>query len=147
MRASEFHFRLLATRCPAATMRIFLFPFGALPSMLHKTHWLFSNEKSKTASKNRSRKLKRAQWCGNNKGVSNSDADWRFPVSSVLREGSRKHIMNRFFAGLFALALMAQAAPGVLGAQLNELQSGRVAKASPMYSQLTRSVERSMGMR
>ena len=35
--------------------------------------------------------------------------------------------MNRLFAGLFALVLMAQAVPAVFGAQLTDLQSGRVA--------------------
>jgi carboxyl-terminal processing protease len=35
--------------------------------------------------------------------------------------------MNRFFAGLFALVLMAQAAAPSFGAQLTDLQSGRVA--------------------
>src|SRR4051812_14617403 len=49
---------------------------------------------------------------------------WRFPVGSVLEEGSRKVNMNRFFASLFGLVLFAQTA---LAVQLTDLQAGTVA--------------------
>src|ERR1043165_2492511 len=65
---------------------------------------------------------------------------WRFPVGSVLEEGSRKVNMNRFLASCFALALLVQAsliaqkngapAPAESNAatpQLTEMQAGTVA--------------------
>src|SRR5688572_4010685 len=52
----------------------------------------------------------------------------RFLAITVFKEGNRKHIMNRFLGGLIAFVIvMAQALPASLGAQLNDLQAGRVA--------------------
>src|SRR6185369_2650162 len=58
---------------------------------------------------------------------------WRFPVGSVLEEGSRKVNMNRFLASCFALALLIQAS---LIAQKNGASAESNAATTPQLTEM-----------